>query len=335
MTAQMTDGMKAEHSEPILSIVIPAYNVAAYIEDAIESALAQTLRDIEVIVVNDGSTDHTGEVIERVVDRHMDPRLKVLNRANGGLAAARNTGVVMAAGRYIGFLDGDDVWLPHKAQLQVSLMEMNPHIGICFSQSRYMLENGVLTDNLLRADKLTPSFHDMIRRNHVGNGSAPIVRAACFQQAGRFNEALKSCEDYEMWCRILWLTEYCAVGIDQALTLYRIRDTSLSFNFEKFLANADLAMAALRSQMKNVPERVFRAAHAEHYRIAAWKAGSTQQDAVARRLLLKAVRIWPWLIVSDWRVAAVAVALLIPRGTRASVIDKAKALRQDLAALAQ
>ncbi|HVJ42154.1 MAG TPA: glycosyltransferase family A protein [Dongiaceae bacterium] len=329
------DGTPEERSEPILSIIIPAYNVSAYIEEAIDSALAQTLREIEVIVVNDGSTDHTAQMIERVVEKHMDPRLKILHRANGGLAAARNTGVVMATGKYIGFLDGDDIWLPHKAQAQISLMELDPGIGISFSNSQYMLENGVLTENLLQADKLTPSFHDMIRRNHIGNGSAPIVRAACFQQAGRFNEALKSCEDYEMWCRILWLTEFRAVGIDQPLTLYRIRDTSLSFNFEKFLANADLAMAALRAQMKNVPERVFRAAHAEHYRIAAWKAGSTQQDAVARRLLMKAVMIWPWLILSDWRVTAVAVALLIPRGTRAGVIDKAKSLRQDLAALTQ
>jgi glycosyltransferase involved in cell wall biosynthesis len=317
----------------MLSIVIPAYNVSAYIEEAIDSALAQTLTDLEVIVIDDGSTDDTAEVIERVIKKHNDPRLKVLRRANGGLAAARNTGILMSSGEYIGFLDADDIWLSTKTERQVEMMDRDPTIGISFSQSRYMLENGALTSHLLQADKLSPSFHDMIRRNHVGNGSAPIVRRRCFEQAGRFNEALKSCEDYEMWCRILWLTEFRIQGIPEPLTLYRIRDTSLSFNFAKFLANADLAMTALRTQMRYVPERVFRAAHAEHYRIAAWKAGSTQQDAVARKLLLKALRLWPWLIVSDWRVIAVAVALLIPRQSREGIIGRVKSWRQDLSAL--
>lgn len=320
-------------SEPMLSIVIPAYNVAPYIEAAIDSALAQTFTDLEVIVVDDGSTDDTGDVIAQVSARHQDPRLKVLHRANGGLAAARNTGISMASGQYIGFLDSDDVWLPTKAQRHIDLMEQDPTIGISFSDSRYMLEDGTLTPHLLQADKLHPSFHDMIRRNHVGNGSAPVIRRICFEQAGRFNEMLKSCEDYEMWCRILWLTDYRIDGINEPLTLYRIRDTSLSFNFGKFLANADLAMAALRSQMKNVPDRVFRAGHAEHYRIAAWKAGSTEQDAAARQLLLKAIATWPWILLSDWRVTAVAVALLIPRRTRGHVIRKAKSLRQGVVAL--
>lgn len=335
MEPQVIDSMQAGDSERILSIVIPAYNVAPYIEAAIDSALAQTLRNIEVIVVDDGSTDTTPDVIEHSIDKHRDPRLKVLRRKNGGLAAARNTGMLLATGKYIGFLDGDDVWLPEKSHLQISVMEADPTIGISFSHSTYMLDDGTVTENILYADKLVPSFHDMIRRNHVGNGSTPIVRAECFRQAGRFNEALKSCEDYEMWCRILWLTEFRAVGVDRPLTLYRLRNSSLSFNFEKFLANADLAMAALRSQMKNVPEKVFRAAHAEHYRIAAWKAGSTQQDAVARALLWKALAIWPWLLFSDWRVAAVAAALLVPKGIRADLVGKAKMLRQELVGLTQ
>lgn len=313
--------------------MIPAYNVASYIEAAIDSALAQTVGDLEVIVVEDGSTDDTADVIAQVSARHCDPRLKVLHRANGGLAAARNTGILMSSGQYIGFLDADDIWLPTKAQRHIDLMHLDPTIGISFSNSRYILEDGTITPHLLRADKLRPGFHDMIRRNHVGNGSAPIVRRACFDQAGRFNETLKSCEDYEMWCRILWLTDFRIEGIDEPLTLYRIRDTSLSFNFTKFLANADLAMTALRMQMKNVPDRVFRAGHAEHYRIAAWKAGSTHQDAAARKLLLKAVMTSPRLLLSDWRVFAVAVALLIPGQTREQVIGKAKSLRQDLVAL--
>ncbi|HVJ42135.1 MAG TPA: glycosyltransferase family 2 protein [Dongiaceae bacterium] len=312
---------------PALSIIIPSYNVAPYIEAAILSALDQTFTDLEVIVVNDGSTDETPAVIARVAADRADPRLRIINRVNGGLSAARNTGIAAARGDFIGFLDSDDIWHPTKAQKQMTRMLADPTIGIGFSYSAYIEEGGEPTGGFLFAKKMEPTLHDMIRRNHIGNGSTPIVRRECFDRAGVFREELKSCEDYEMWCRILWSTDFRAEAIGEPLTSYRLRDSSLSFNFDKFILNADLAMAALRVTMKNVPERLFRAGHAEHYRVAAWKAALTGQDKSAISLLLKSLRLWPWLILYDFHAGATAFALFLPRKPRQRLMAWYKSLR--------
>ncbi len=301
---------------PLLSVVVPAYNVQRYLWAAVDSALAQTFRDLEVIVVDDGSTDETVNLIQEWCLRNDDPRLRILRQDNRGLSAARNTGIRAARGTFIGFLDGDDIWLPEKAERHMQALQRDPRIGISFSDSEYLAEDGRRTERYLQPRKPRPSLHDMIRRNHVGNGSAPIVRRACFEEAGFFREELKSCEDYEMWCRILWMTTYRAELIDAPLTLYRIRNSSLSFNFAKFLTNADAALTALRTAMPNVPERVFRTGHAEHYRIAAWKAVSSGQKAAGRKLLMHALRLRPVLAVTDWRAMGTFFASLLPTSFR-------------------
>lgn len=309
---------------PILSIVIPAYNVAPYIAEAVNSALDQTLRDIEVIVVDDGSTDATPKILDEIRRARGDARLRIIRQPNGGLSAARNTGIRNARGAFIGFLDSDDIWAPEKAELQIDLMRADETIGISFSFSEYLTEDGRRTGSILFAERMQPSLHDMIRRNHVGNGSTPIVRRECFEIAGLFREELRSCEDYEMWCRILWMTPYRAECVPKPLTYYRLRESSLSFNSAKFVENADHAIDCLRSAMINLPPRLLRAAHAEHYRIAAWKAVSSGRHIEALGLLMRAVSLRPLLLFTDWRAMGTAVSIVLPESVRNWLSRKAK-----------
>ena len=297
-------------TEPLLSVVIPAYNVAPYVEAAVRSALDQTLGDLEVIVVDDGSTDGTTELLERLDRELRDPRLRIVGRPNGGLAAARNTGIEAARGRFVGFLDGDDLWRPEKAARHLEPMLDDPSIGITFSDSEYLTEDGRPTGRLLTSGSLRPSLWQMIRRNLVGNGSAPVVRRECFARAGLFDETLRSCEDYEMWVRILHATRCRIARIPAPLTLYRVRETSLSASFERFLENGDRAMASLRARMPLVPERVFREGHALHYRIASRKAVSFGHRRLAAGYLRRALALCPWLFLVDPRAAATALLLL-------------------------
>jgi glycosyltransferase involved in cell wall biosynthesis len=319
---------------PLLSIVIPAYNVAPYIAEAVYSALDQTLRDIEVIVVDDGSTDDTPEVLQDIQRLCDDPRLRIIRQDNGGLSAARNTGIRNAHGAFIGFLDSDDIWAPEKAELQIALMQADETIGVSFSYSEYLTEDGRRTGSILFAGKMEPSLHDMIRRNHVGNGSTPIVRRECFEIAGLFREELRSCEDYEMWCRVLWMTPYRAACLPQPLTYYRLRESSLSFNSAKFVENADHAIACLRDAMPNLPESVINTGNAEHYRIAAWKAVSSGRHMDALRLLARAVSLRPMLLFTDWRAMGTAVSIVLPESARNWLAGKAKE-RQRARALPQ
>jgi hypothetical protein len=168
----------------------------------------------------------------------------------------------------------------------------------------------------------------MIRRNHVGNGSTPIVRRECFEIAGLFRPELRSCEDYEMWCRVLDLTPYRAQLLPKPLTYYRLRESSLSFNSAKFVENADLAIACITSTMPNVPAHVIRAGHAEHYRIAAWKALSTGRRKDAFHLLRRAVALHPMLIVTDWRAVGTAVGILLPESARTWLASRAKDMQR-------
>jgi len=320
----------AAADRPMLSVVIPAYNVAAYIEAAVESALDQTFRDLEVIVVDDGCTDETPVVLAALAERRRDSRLRIVRQANGGLANARNAGIRESRGTFIGFLDSDDLWRPAKAEKHLAVMQQDPSIGITFSHSAYLTEDGRPTGTILLAGKSSPTLHDMIRRNHVGNGSTPIVRRDCFEAVGVFHDELRSCEDYEMWCRIA-RSQFRAVLLPEPLTLYRLRTTSLSFDFGQFLANAERAMEYIRTAMPNVPPRVLRAGRAEHYRIAAWKAAASGQTSAGRKILLHALRLRPTLCLSDWRAMGTGVALVLPFSARMRLATAIKSVQRRVA----
>lgn len=302
---------------PLVSVIIPCYNVRSFIEDAVDSALDQDYRQLEVIVVDDGSTDDSAEVLKRLQRRRNDHRLRFVFQKNRGLSGARNTGLRHANGDLIAFLDGDDLWTRDKIARHVGLMVSDERIGLSFSDSAYINENGSPTGWVLTKRMLEPTLHDMVRRNHCGNGSSVVARRQCFDLAGFFNEDLKSCEDYEMWCRILWASSYKAVCIPRPLTFYRLRHGSLSFNAARFVEQADRAIHALQELMPFVPSRVFRMGHAEHYRIASWKALLAGDDAQAWSLLARALRLYPWLALTDFRPAVVASALALPSRYRA------------------
>lgn len=304
-------------AEPLVSVIIPCYNVAEFVQDAVNSALDQTYRNLDVVVVDDGSTDHSLQVLQFLERRRNDSRLRVIVQRNRGLSGARNTGLRHAHGELIAFLDADDMWSPDKIARHVALMAADHRIGLSFSESLYLQENGRPTGAVLSTRKLEPTLHDMLRRNHFGNGSSVVARRQCFELAGAFNEQLSSCEDYEMWCRILWASSYKAVGIPLPLTRYRLRHSSLSFNAARFVEQADRAIRALQELMPFVPGRVFRMGHAEHYRIAAWKALLAGNDRQAWELLAKALRLYPWLALRDFRPAVVASALALPTRYRA------------------
>ena len=123
---------------PSVSVIVPAYNVAPYIRQAVESALRQTLTSLEVILVDDGSTDGTIAQLSGLGDQ----RLRPIRREHAGVCASRNTGAALARGPYLGFLDGDDVWLPDKLRRHVAVLEAHPEIDLTSSLSRVIDEAG-------------------------------------------------------------------------------------------------------------------------------------------------------------------------------------------------
>ena len=207
---------------PLVTVVTPAYNVAKYIGETVDSVLRQTFRDFEYLVIDDGSEDNS----VAIVNAHSgdDPRFRLVPGEHRGLSAARNAGIREARGEYIAFLDGDDRWHPRFLERQLGLIQsLPPDVGGVFCRSRLVLENGTLVFlQWQRAGRY--DFDDfLVGGNPARNGSTMLLRKSCFDDVGGFDEELKCLEDLDMWLHIaensktpgLWASKY--FGVDQRL----------------------------------------------------------------------------------------------------------------------
>jgi lipopolysaccharide transport system ATP-binding protein len=194
-----------EREEGLVSVVIPAHNAAATLAETIRSVQAQTYPRIEILVVDDGSTDDTADIAASFAAA--DSRVRFLRQANAGVAAARNTGIQAARGAFIAPLDADDLWHPEKLAAQVALARDTPGVGFVYSLSRVIDENSLVVASrwpyLCRGDV----YFRHLMMNFVGNGSALLIPAAVLDQVGLFNEDLRragieGCEDWDLQLRI-------------------------------------------------------------------------------------------------------------------------------------
>jgi glycosyltransferase involved in cell wall biosynthesis len=204
---------------PTVSAIIPAYNASRYIARAIESCLAQTHPPIEVIVVDDGSTDDTAAIAAG-----FPAPVRLIRQANGGPASARNHGARIATGEWLALLDADDVWFADKLRAQLEYAT-DPGIGVIYS----------LFDNYSgRADPIEPGFSDLWRYNWIGNSSA-LVRRSAFESVGGFHEdrALMSVEDYNLWIRLA-AAKWRLVLCPRILVHYE-HDVGISSNYHRLL----------------------------------------------------------------------------------------------------
>ncbi|MCF7958378.1 MAG: glycosyltransferase family 2 protein [Phycisphaerae bacterium] len=189
-----------------ISVIIPTYNAAGYIGRAIDSVLAQTYRPDEVIVVDDGSTDNTAEVIQSY-----GASVRYIYQNNAGPGAARNRGIKAAAGRWLAFLDSDDAWLAHKLQCQVDLLKRNPElmwVGANFifhheeSQSEYLALELEEAKTFLSDREFVENYIDMILNMLIWTPSVLMVHRDVFQVVGGYVEGLYFSEDFELCLRI-------------------------------------------------------------------------------------------------------------------------------------
>ena len=227
---------------PRVSVVMPVYNVQAYILAAVDSVLAQTFMNFELIIIDDASPDDSIECIRHRIE--CDSRIRLISQTNRGLAGARNTGIRLARGEFVAFLDSDDLWHPDKLRRHVEFMQLNPNVGVSFSTSQFINEGGRVLSKIQRpVVKSSYSARDVFCRNPIGNGSAPVIRRGVLQQLafqGRdkfgqeqdywqfFNESLSQSEDIDCWTRIALITATDFSLIDEPLTFYRLNNAGLS-----------------------------------------------------------------------------------------------------------
>jgi glycosyltransferase involved in cell wall biosynthesis len=201
---------------PHVSVVVPAYNAARTVVQSVESALAQTFSDLEVLVVDDGSSDATAATVDGI----KDPRVMLIRRKNGGVAAARNTGVDHARGDWVAFLDSDDIWLPEKLERQLELMAARP--GCMASEgSAYFVNDDLKPQRLRRCVPVADPLLTFLRFQNLPNAASSwIVKRDLLQDIGGFDPDLVILEDWEFSLRLArYANPLC---IDEPLTLYRV-----------------------------------------------------------------------------------------------------------------
>ncbi|MDP4978304.1 MAG: glycosyltransferase [Desulfobacterales bacterium] len=183
-------------TDPLVSIIIPTYNRAWIVRDAIDSVLGQTYADFELIVVDDGSTDRTPQILDAYGDR-----LRVIRQANQGVSAARNRGIGASSGPLIALLDSDDIWLPGKLSVQVDFFRKNPAALICQTEEIW-IRNGLRVNPGKRHRKPSGVIFERSLDLCLVSPSAVMVRRALLEVVGLFDENLPACEDYDLWLRV-------------------------------------------------------------------------------------------------------------------------------------
>lgn len=214
---------------PLVSLVVPSYNVERYVADAIESALAQTYRPLEIVVIDDGSTDGTAAVVEGYRDRE---EVRYIYQENRGLAGARNRGIAEANGAFIGLLDADDLWMPEKVATVVDYLAQHPEIGWATTDCYLMQDTEKTTDRYYGTfePELFPTtaaeqLETIARRNFMS--VAVTIRRELLDRFGGFDEGLRSSEDYDLWIRFM-LGGVMVGRVPEPLGWYRLRADSLS-----------------------------------------------------------------------------------------------------------
>ncbi len=188
--------MNHGRKNPLVSVIIPTHNRAWIVEKAILSVLEQDYNPFELIVVDDGSTDHTMEIVKPFMDR-----LTLIRQKNQGVSAARNSGIKKSKGELIAFLDSDDLWLPGKLSCQVDFFSHNPDAMICQTQEIW-IRNGKRVNPKTKHKKRGGMIFDASLHLCLVSPSAVMMRRSLFDLKGLFDETLPACEDYDLWLRI-------------------------------------------------------------------------------------------------------------------------------------
>ena len=274
---------------PRVSVVIPAYNAAACVRRAVDSVLAQTCADFELLVVDDGSRDATREVLAGYGER-----LRVLAQANAGPAAARNHGLREARGEFVAFLDADDWWLPAKLERQVALLDARPGLGFCSTATQVLTPTGAPDQAWpCCADDGTPLLERLFVQGAAVSGSTSgvLARAALLREVGGFDERLRGFEDPDLWLRLAARTGYACIA--EPLTVVVRTPGSVSSHLPRMRA---ATLASFRKNRALLPPArrgaYWRAACAgalADYAKMAWRAGDRRHGlAWAAEALLRA-----------------------------------------------
>ncbi|MEW6418474.1 MAG: glycosyltransferase [Nitrospirota bacterium] len=340
----------------LVSVIMPTYNRASYLKDAVESVLCQTFGDLELIIIDDGSTDNTEEIIKTYLK---DVRVRYIKQKNSGAAAARNRGIAESTGRIIGFIDSDDIWMKDKLLIQMSVLQAFEEVGVVCSDFSAKLQNRIIEQSHIRKyfsvfDDYGLSYDSVFEHKDVlhlhGFGEVAVYRgriyetmifgnciltstALCrrevFDTAGIFDTSFETLEDYDLFLRITKI--FPAALVDRPLISYNYGNDQLSGErmFGKLCNNL---IEIYRRNLDGMPDRTFFLRHRRRIRqhwgrihsMKAYSHFSKDEMPEAARFYGRSIASNPF----NLSVYTYLVGSLLPKGIVHSIRNVKASIRQ-------
>lgn len=272
---------------PVVSVIIPTYNRANLIGKAIKSVLEQTYQDFEIIVVDDGSTDNTVDIIKGF--KKKDERFKYIRyKKNRGCSAARNAGIKVARGKYIAFQDSDDEWFQEKLEKQVEVFKnASPEVGVVYAEFWRIKDN--------RKTNIPPSwikqkedniYKELLKGNFIGT-PVVLVRKECFEKVGLFDEHISAFEDWELWIRIS--KYYHFKFIDKPLAVSYHTSNSVNSNRDNHIRARKLILKKHFQEISKNNKLL-----SNHYFRIGTSLYSNNDFKIKRDYLVRAIKVYPF-----------------------------------------
>lgn len=307
----------------LISVVIPVYNGENTIKETINSVINQTHKDLEIIVINDGSTDSTLDIIQRIED----PRLRVFSYANKGLPASRNRGITQAKGEFISFLDADDLWTENKLRSELTTLLVNSQADVAHSWTDYIDEQGKFLFKGHSINLTGNAYPYLLLGNMLDSGSNLFVRREKLLKVGNYDESLPSAHDWDLYLRLA--TQYEFVTVPQRQILYRLSTKSMSTNIERMEKSCLKVIDKYFSQAPQSLQYLKKYSLANLYKYLTHKSlgnlVTPEQNLISWQMLKKAVKTDPSILYNPVIIRIIFTMLLfnlLPSHISQQISDK-------------
>lgn len=273
------------NAQPLVSVIIPSYNSGEYITETINSILKQSYKNIEIIVVDDGSTDRTARILQNYIKNN---NIKYILQENRGVSRARNTGIASSKGGIVALCDADDVWVENKLELQVPLFN-NQDVALVYGGTEVFGDDIDIDMDHSKAFKRGGIFDDLMRGNFICTSST-LIRKEVIKKVGGFDEKLKFVEDLDLWLRIT--SKYKADFTPERVVKYRIHSGNTSSNYvQQYQVEVDVVKRAC--SRLNIPKQLAKKyLYFSYWRLSYFSAESKDYK-VAIKALMSAIYLNP------------------------------------------
>jgi glycosyltransferase involved in cell wall biosynthesis len=317
---------------PTMSVIVPTYNAERTIRETITSVLQQTFSDFELIVINDGSTDRTLELLNTV----KDPRVKTFSYPNGGVPVARNHGLSHATGEFITFLDADDLWTPDKLELQLATLQQHPEAGVVYSWAYYMDEEGESfhAENPIFFEGNV--YAELLVRDFIVSGSNCLIRRQAIESVGEFDPSIPGADDWDYWIRLA--LHWPFVVVPKLQIFYRQSSGSVSSKVEAMEKNnlrvIEKGFQAAPPEIQSLKNQSLANTYRYSAHLYLTRVGSGDAAKQAAKKLWMAIRLYPPILRESWTrnllIKSLLIRLISPKVSRPLIqfISKLRTTRQ-------